>query len=165
MPKHKANQDALAEALTRETPGKVFGLLTAAMASLMFLFAVSFTEASFQGTREHFPEPFSSQNVISAIDSAASGYGKFVDAVLVEPFKQDIALYKANIDWIVENDGDLAILRAVGLEELAAVEAFTVPAVQSAPNKPRVAGVKIKFKPKNSSSGLLDAMYGLVTAK
>ena len=109
------------QALTQESPAKVFSLMAVALSSMAFLLVVSFTNASFEGTRESFPDPFSPENVVSVLDNAASSYSQFVEVAFVEPFTSDLAMYKENLDWVIDQ-GDVAILKAVGLEKYALLD-------------------------------------------
>jgi hypothetical protein len=109
------------QALTQESPAKVFSLMAVALSSMAFLLVVSFTNASFEGTRESFPDPFSPENVVSVLDNTAGSYSKFVEVAFVEPFTSDLAMYKENLDWVIDQ-GDVAILKAVGLEKYALLD-------------------------------------------
>lgn len=104
--------------MTEETPGKVMGLLTAALASMAFLFIVSATNASFEGTLSNVPDPFSQQNVVAVLDGVSHGYSNFLDSNLLQPAQNDIAFFKYNLNWVVDNS-DQQILAMLGLQALA----------------------------------------------
>ncbi len=92
--------------MTHETPGKVVGLLGAAMLSLAFLFTVTVTDADFGGTASALPDVLSPATVVSAFDSAASQYARAVDTYLVLPAQADYALVSDNVAWIGDNAMD-----------------------------------------------------------
>lgn len=129
----KLNQNVslASHVLTHESPGKVFSLMATALTSMAFLLVVSFTNASFEGTRESFPDPFSPENVVSVLDNAAASYSQFVEVAFVEPLSEDLAMYKENLDWVIDQ-GDVAILQAVGLEKYASVSSSYQPQVAGA---------------------------------
>lgn len=151
---NSANQ--LETALTHETPGKILGLMLSALASMMFLALISFTNASLEGTRETFPDPFSQNNVVSFVDNMAASYSKFAEATLINPVRQDFAMYKENFDWVMDNS-DVAIVNSLGLQSFASVTTKEASVVS---HKPQVAGAYIAAQDEYS---LLDKLYAAVT--
>jgi hypothetical protein len=122
--------------MIQETPGKVMGFLGAALLSMSFLFAVTVTNMPMNGQAENSvpdlfgPEhvvsmlgsdPFSPENVAHAIDTAASGYSKFLARYLVEPAETDLAFLsesvKANYEFAMDNAAE-PIVRLAGLGDL-----------------------------------------------
>jgi hypothetical protein len=131
-------------ALTQETPGKVFSLLGAAMFSMAFLLAVSVSNAGFGGTEQQLPNPFSAQNVVASIDGAANSYSNFLTANLFQPLAVQMDLLKDNAGFIADNSG---LTYALGLSE---------------PEQGQVAGASIKkvggYAPEKSS-GVFEGLY------
>jgi hypothetical protein len=154
--KQSHNENLVSQFLNHESPAKVFSLMGTALFSMAFCLMVSVTNASFEGTREAIPEPFSEQNVISFLDNTASSYSKFVDFALLKPMNEDLAFYKDVVNWAVENDTDVAIVNALGLESLAQVDAGGV--VKSG----KVAGA---FVSNSNQPSLLDSLYYLLSKK
>lgn len=123
--------------LTEETPGKVAGLLGASVFSLFLLFAVSTTNASFNGSESHFPSPFdpenvvamlnsnpfSPENVVAFVDNATAGFASGVHVAITGPAGESFAFMNAsfhdNWAWIQnETDVDRDIVRMAGLGDL-----------------------------------------------
>ncbi len=102
------------------------------MASMFFLFVVTFTNASLEGSVEAtFPNPFSPEKVVSVLDQAASSYSKFVAVNFISPLTADFDYYKENVDWVIDQ-ADYAILDIVGLRELAEINPQQAPVVAGA---------------------------------
>lgn len=120
--------------MTEETPGKVFGLLGAALASMFVLFVVSSTNASFAGTEAGMAlaDPFNPDKVMAELDGAAAGYSQFLTQNLFQPVQADLAFYTDTGRWIIQN-ADMAILNSLGLESFAQIDS----------GQPRVAGAYI----------------------
>lgn len=118
--------------MTEESPHKVLGLLSAALLSMSFLFAVTVTNASFSRTEQQLPDVFGPQNVMSVLDSAANNYSKFVAAYLVQPAQSDLAYLVSSVSenaaWVMDN-ADETIVAIAGLDYLTQQPAS--PAVNS----------------------------------
>ncbi|MBL8029848.1 MAG: hypothetical protein JNN11_01225 [Candidatus Doudnabacteria bacterium] len=140
----------LHDALNVETPGKVFGLLGAAMFSLAFMVAVSMSDASFSQTYTQLSDPFSMENVVAAIDNGAVNYSKFVQATIVEPAEETYAVYASNISWLAEESG---MAYALGFED----SALETPSYTG-----RVAGASIQSSQYKEEGGLMDSIYKLL---
>lgn len=95
----------MTEALTKETPGKVFSLLAMALVSLSFMFAVSLTDASFAGTSMPLSDPFAPAKVVQVIDNAAFAYSKALSANFLQPLAADYRLYADNLAWAAKESG------------------------------------------------------------
>ncbi len=93
----------LEKMLTEETPAKIMGLLTISLASLAFLFVVTATDATFQGTTAKVYNPFAPEKVVAVIDSTAATYTNFLQANLFNPVEQSVAMTTDNVSWIVSN--------------------------------------------------------------
>jgi hypothetical protein len=143
--------------MTQETPGKVLTLLGVAMASMFFLFVVTFTNASLEGSVEvSFPNPFSPEKVVSVLDNAAAGYNKFIVANLTAPLAADFTNYKENLDWVIDQS-DYAILDIAGLTELAEID--------SPEQAPVVAGAYTEgenYGYTRQSGGLFEPLYSFL---
>lgn len=141
--------------MLEETPAKVLSLLGAALASLAFLFMVSVTDASFEGTLARVPDPLAPEKVVAFVDRTAASYSNFVAANFANPLQFDLALAIDNISWIGSNakEGAIAML---GLPQQApsyATITQTKPVGQ-------VAGVRTERKVSSShSGGILDTLY------
>ncbi len=140
----------LHDALNVETPGKVFGLLGAAMFSLAFMVAVSMSDASFSQTYTQLSDPFSMENVVAAIDTGAANYSKFVQATMVEPAQETYAVYASNISWLAEESG---VAYALGFEDSNS---------SNAQYAGRVAGASIQNSEYKSEGGLMDSIYKML---
>lgn len=141
--------------MTEETPAKVMTLLGVALSSMFFLFVVTFTNASFQQTETSFPNPFAPEKVMAALDGAANSYSNFVAANLTRPLMSDLAFYKANVDWVIDNS-DQQILALAGLQPLADAN------YNQRSYAPQVAGAYTSKVQPSPSPDLVDALYGLV---
>ena len=133
-------------ALTQETPGKVMGLLGAAMFSLAFMLSVSLSNASFSGMQQPLPDTFSMENVSTAVDFAAAGYSHFLAVNLFDPARQTYAIYSDNIGWVADNSG---INYALGLDSQSQNKTVSLE---------RVAGATT-YRYTDSSGGILDGLY------
>jgi hypothetical protein len=139
----------MTEAMTTETPAKVFSLLAAALASLAFMFCVSTTDASFSGTLNQVPDPFAPAKVVSVIDRAAASYSSFLSANFINPLVADYKVYGDNLAWIAR-EGNLAYY--MGVDNLG--EARQLP-------QGRVAGAYTEDT--DSSGGLsIDNLYSIL---
>jgi hypothetical protein len=141
--------ETISNALTQESPGKVMALLGTAMFSLAFLFAVVSTDSSFSGTSVAVNDPFSIENVVATIDSAAASYDKFLYANLFQPAEETYALYSDNLAWLADNSG---LTYALGFNDTKAVSQTTG----------QVAGATT-YKYQQSNTGLLDVIYQVLT--
>lgn len=101
--------------LTQETPAKIMSLLGVAVFSLSFLFTVSATDASFSGTRAPVYNPFSTENVVAAIDQAAASYSQFMDTNFIQPLMADYSVYGENLAFAFKESG---LAYALGVESL-----------------------------------------------
>ena len=101
--------------MTQETPAKVFSLLGTAMFSLLFLFAVSSTNASFTQTENVFPDVFNPEKIVMTLDNISSSYSRFVDVYLVQSGRQSYAIGMDNINYVIE-EASPAILSYTGLQ-------------------------------------------------
>ena len=106
--------------MTEETPAKVFSLLGVALTSMFFLFAVTATNASFTQTEKSFPTTFNPENVLAVIDSAASGYSKFIGTYVIEPERYSFAVMQYNLNYVID-EASPAILALTGLTALAEI--------------------------------------------
>ena len=104
--------------MTEETPGKVMGLLGTALATMAFLFMVTVSNASFQGTQVAVPDPFASQNVVAMLDNVSHSYSDFLAANLFRPFQGDVAMVQDNANWVIDNS-DQQVVAMLGLQALA----------------------------------------------
>lgn len=141
--------------MTEETPAKVMTLLGVALSSMFFLFAVTITNASFQQTETSFPDPFAPEKIVAVLDNTANSYSNFIAANLTQPLQSDLAFYKANFDWVIDNS-DEQILAIVGLQQLADVN-YNQPSAA-----PQVAGTYISKLEPNKSLDLADELYSLL---
>jgi hypothetical protein len=141
--------ETINNALTQETPGKVMALLGTAMFSLAFLFTVVSTDSSFSGTPLAVNDPFSIENVVATIDSAAASYDKFLYANLVQPAEETYSLYADNISWLADNSG---VTYALGFSETETVSQTTG----------QVAGATT-YNYKQANTGVLDVIYQVLT--
>ena len=91
--------------MTEETPGKILSLLGVSCTSLLFLFAVSFSNASFERTQDVFPDPFNPSNVVSALDNTAASYSHFLAVNLFAPAVAQAAIVTDTTAWIADNLG------------------------------------------------------------
>lgn len=120
----------MTQAMTKETPAKVVSLLGVALACMMFLLAVSYSDASFQAVQNPIPNPFGPDKVMAMLDNTAAGYSNFVSVNLTQPLKAEFAFYSDNVNWIVDNSRE-PILSFLGLDNLAKASNLT-PAGQVA---------------------------------
>lgn len=142
--------------LTHETQGKVISLLGAALVSLMFLFAVTVSNAGFQGVQNPLPNPFASAKVVAVLDNVSNSYSKFLYANLINPLGQQYAFVADNVSFVADNAGP-QIIQMAGLQNLA--ESQTAYAM-----KPQVAGastqvVYSQYYP-SSSGGVFSLFVG-----
>ncbi len=141
--------------LTQENPGKILSLLGTACASLLLLFVVTASNASFERVENPLPDVLAPAQVVAALDSAASGYSDFVYANLINPAKQDYAFYADNVSYVAEEAGP-SLLKVAGLQGLANTN------VALAENNSQVAGastsvVYSKYYP--SEDGVFSIFY------
>ena len=140
--------------MTQETPVKVLSLLGTAIASLFFLFAVSISNASFEKMEQPFPDVFAPAKVVSVLDTAASGYSKFVYANLVLPAQQDYAFYADNISYAVA-EASPALMQMAGLDTSSAAQVAYEPQAQVAGASDQI--VVSKYYPQ--SEGVFSIFY------
>lgn len=100
------------ELLTEETPGKVMGLVGAALFSMAFLFGVSMSNASFQGAEFSLANPFAPEKVVSVVDTAVQSYANALTG-FVEPARQAVALHVSEIQWIA-SEASPQLAKAMG---------------------------------------------------
>jgi len=121
--------------MTEETPAKVMGLLGVSLFSMAFLFAISLTNASFQGTETALPSPFSPDKVVAilnhdpfgpehilpGLDKVASAYSNFVHQNVTGPAQESFAFmdynFQQNYAWVMDNS-DTQIVAMAGLQSL-----------------------------------------------
>ena len=123
--------------LTEETPAKVVSLLGVALTSMAMLFVFTATNASFSGTMQSIPDPFSSTKVVAVIDNASADYSNFLAANLFQPAEQSYAMAADNVSWIGSNAKD-SVVAMLGLPQ--PVQSV---AVAQTPFHGRVAGAHI----------------------
>ncbi|MDE2311477.1 MAG: hypothetical protein KGJ93_00100 [Patescibacteria group bacterium] len=108
--------------LTTESPGKVIGLLGAAMCSLVFLLAVTLSDASFSGQQQVLPDPFGPQQVMAVLDQASNSYSKLADAYFINPLMNSYSsMYQSAqsaVAFMRESDVDVRIVAMAGLSDL-----------------------------------------------
>lgn len=150
----KNKQNSIGLALIRETPEKVIGLLGAALFSMAFLLAVSASNASFERTEVSLPNPFSEQNVVAAIDNAASSYSKFAQVNFIEPLMADYKVYADNLAYAFRESG---VAYALGVERLASAEDNQIQSPQA-----QVAGAYTENKPYKAGGFGIDALYSIL---
>lgn len=139
--------------MTQETPAKVLSLLGVSLASMFFLFAVAFTNASFERQQIAFPDPFNSDKVMAELDSAANSYSRFVSVNLIQPGEQSYAILQDTVAYVIDN-ADYQILAYTGLTPLVEPE-----------QQPKVAGAYIQAAPQLQISGkshmsVFDFLFG-----
>lgn len=138
-------------ALTRETPSKVFSWLIASLFSMALLFVVSGSDASFEGTRVQLADPFAPANVINVIDRAAADYNRFLSANFLRPLAYDYQIYADNAVWALKESG---LTYALGIDRLVD---------GSLPFQGQVAGVSTSKQKTYSSGGLgMNDLYSLL---
>jgi hypothetical protein len=134
-------------ALTQETPGKVFALLGVAMFSMAFMLGVALSDASFEKQYAALPNPFALDNVVSSIDNAAYAYSGFLQDNLFSPLAVQMDVLKDNAGFVAENSG---LTYALGFSE-------------PAQNVGQVAGASIQklqtYIPASEGDGVLDGLY------
>jgi hypothetical protein len=140
--------------LTQETPGKVFGLLGTAFASMFFLLAVTVSNASFEKMEYPLPDVFAPSQVVALLDSSASGYSEFVFTNLVNPAEQDYALFADNISYIGQEVGPV-LLKVAGLQGLSNTKVAQAGQGQVAGSSDSV--IYSKYYP--SSDGVFSIFY------
>jgi len=141
------------EYLIEETPEKVMSWLGVALSSLFLLFMVTLTNASFSGMERPIADPFSPAKIMATVDRVSNSYSEFLNAYLFQPAAQDVAFYRDNIHWVIDNS-DMQILSAVGLQSLARVDDESLSA-------PRVAGAYTSFY-EGGKSLSVDVLYKLL---
>jgi len=109
----------MTQAMTHETPAKVFSLLGVALASLAFLFMVTISDASFEGSMYAIPDPFAPQQVVALLDTTAHGYAMFLNENLFAPAQHDYAIVADNVSWIAGNSRD-GLVAMLGIESTGA---------------------------------------------
>ncbi len=129
-------------------------LLGTAIASLFFLFAVSISNASFERMEQPFPDVFAPVKVVSVLDTAASGYSKFVYANLVLPAQQDYAFYADNISYAVA-EASPAFMEMAGVSMPSVAQAMYQPRAQVAGASDQI--VVSKYYPQ--SEGVFSIFY------
>ncbi len=112
------NYNFMQEFLIEETPGKVMGLLGAALFSMAFLFAVSVSGAQLSGNVEvALPDPFASSKIVAAIDNLAASYANGLMA-FTGPAREAFVAHTEAVEWVMaEASGPIVV--ALGLESLA----------------------------------------------
>lgn len=130
--KNKNMNQFLHEALTEETPGKVMGLLGAALFSLALMLGVSMSDMSFNKMYSPIPDPFGPSSVISAFDHFSAGYSSLVNENFLQPLAQDYKVYADNLGFIAQESG---LAYFFGFDE-----GDTTPVYAS---RPQVAGARI----------------------
>lgn len=85
--------------LTQETPGKVISCAGAAVVSMAVLFAVTVSDASFQGGRNTLPDPFAPAKVITVIDHVSQAYARALSN-FTQPARIAVAIHLEQLDWI-----------------------------------------------------------------
>lgn len=115
--------------LVEDTPAKVLGFSFAAIFSMAFLFAVSASNASFQGSEYSLPNPFAPGKVVSVIDRAAASYSGVL-ADFTQPARAALAVHVQEMKWIMDEAAE-PLASALGLEG---------PAVPSKEAPSKVAG-------------------------
>ena len=128
--------------LTQESPAKVMTLLCVSMASLAFLFVVSATNSSFNGSPVRVPEPVNSAQVVSVLDSGAAGYTHFLQQNLFTPVQQSVALTISALGLDQPTQAPV-----VGRVAGAHIEAPPVQQSQAAPSQPTSESVMSVFSP------------------
>ena len=103
--KRTSMEKAISQALTVETPGKVIGLLSVALFSAGLMFAVSASNASFQGSEFALYDPFAPEKVVAAIDTVASAYSKVLSANFIQPLSAEYKIYGENLAWLLDQNG------------------------------------------------------------
>lgn len=88
------------EAMTRETPHKVLWLTGTALFSLVLLFTVTVTDASFSGIIKPLPDPFAPSRVMAVIDQVAANYNRFLAINLIHPLAGQYGVYFDNLAWL-----------------------------------------------------------------
>jgi len=102
--------------MLEETPTKVMSLLAVAMTSLVFLFMVTVTNASFLGTQNSVIDPVSPDKVMAVLDASAASYSNFLSQNLFTPAIQSYALASENISWISSN-AQTGLYAMLGVQE------------------------------------------------
>ena len=142
----------IADALVRETPGKVVSLLTASLFSLAFMFAVSATDASFVGSKVALADPFAPEKVMAVIDSTASSYSQFLSANFLQPLASDYRVYGDNLAYVFKESG---MAYALGIEKVAAGDGQTQ-------SQPKVAGTFTQKTEYHSGGFGIDTLYSVL---
>jgi hypothetical protein len=137
--------------LVEETPGKVMGLLGAALFSVAFLFAVSASNASFESNQFALPDPFAPGKVVSAIDHMAASYSKMLTN-FAQPMQESFAVHVDQAKWIL-NEASTPLVRTLGLEGSISSGSVAEPQAQVA-GAFKIAG--------NYESISVDTLYNLL---
>lgn len=118
------------------------GLLGAALLSMSFLFAVTFSQASFSQVYQPLPDVFAPANVVASLDQVSHDYAIYVQKTFIARAQSDYALAADNIAFIAQEDGP-QFAYMLGLSGSS----------QSAP-QPQVAGAstQINYSPYYSTS-------------
>lgn len=141
-----------------ETPGKVMALVATAVASMMFLFLVSSTNASFESTLAQSPLPEISffEGLQQGTDTLVAVTGLVVESYLVEPVIGAVDSYGQALASAWNSSSD-TLAFAVGLNQGS--ELLQV-AMQS---EPRVAGAYIEQEQSQGSKGFsVDTLYSIL---
>ena len=138
--------------MTQETPGKVMALLGASLFSMLFLFGVSATNASFSQTETTLPDVFNPAPVMAVLDSVSNSYSNFAAENLIQPAQQSYAIGQYNLAYIMDEAGP-TILAISGFDSL----------VNQEPT-PQVAGAYTQSnEPHAASTGFnIDTLYSLL---
>lgn len=107
----------MTQAMIKETPAKVVSLLGVALACMMFLFAVSYSDASFEAVQNPLPNPFGPDKVMAMLDNTAASYNSFVSANLTQPLQAEFAFYSDNVNWVIDNSSQ-PVLSFLGLDNM-----------------------------------------------
>ncbi len=141
-----------------ETPAKVMSLLGISLVSMAFLFSVTLTDASFQGTHMQLPNPFAPEKVVAMVDTAANSYSSILHAYVIDSGAKDYAMAADNLAWIGSNakDGAVAML---GLDQIHQSQQVQMTAVaQAAPVQGQVAGAYTNTPYQNHSVFSVDSL-------
>ncbi|MDR3642018.1 MAG: hypothetical protein P4L74_00115 [Candidatus Doudnabacteria bacterium] len=138
--------------LTHESPGKVVSLLGASMVSMLFLFMVTISNASFQQAQV-LPDPFASSHVVAMVDIASNSYSNFINQNLIAPAGRDYGFVGDDVAFIADNAGP-QIMQLAGLQNLGAAR-------MAYAERPQVAGAYTQSPAYQShSQGVFSLFFG-----
>ncbi len=139
--------------LLEETPTKVMTLLGVALTSLVMLFVFTATDASFSGSQTSVYDPVSLDKVVSVIDNTALGYSNFLQANLIKPMGEQLAMVTDNVSWVTDNAQD-GLYSMLGVPNNSSDDSVAAPASYTG----TVAGAHTT---KYGSRGIVDSVFSV----